>query len=105
MVNMANLDRSNQVHDLLLEIKGLLIAQDESYWIRGINGALAELLNDDGSTRRFGFENARAVYNSITQGGRGFGEYAIGMDDEKKRLDANGRLDELRTNLWRAFNS
>jgi hypothetical protein len=105
MVNMANVDRSKEAHELLLELKGLLIAQDESYWMRAINGALSELLDDEGSVRRFGFENARAIYNSITQGGRGFGEYHLWMDDETTRLNANGRLDELRTNLWRVFNS
>jgi hypothetical protein len=105
MVNMANLDRSKEAHELLLQLKGLLIAQDESYWMRGINGALSELLNNDGSIRQTGFENARSIYNSITQGGRGFGEYIIWMDDKEKRLSVNSRLDEIRTNLWRVFNS
>ena len=99
------MDRSKEAHELLPELKNLLIAQDESYWIRGINAALSELLDDDGSVRQFGFHNARAIYHSITQGGQGFAEYRIWMDDEKKRLRENGGLDELRTNLSRVFNS
>jgi hypothetical protein len=91
------------VVQLLSELRALLVSQGEANWLRGINAALAELTFADGELNAGGFGNARSIYRTMTAGGRGFSDYFVWSEDEAKRLKENQRLDELRSELWKAF--
>jgi len=90
---------------LLEELEGLLIAQNERNYIRGIRAVIAELRQPDGSVDVAGFENARSSYLHMTSGGRRFAEYCVWDDDYDTRRLANSRLDQIRHQLWWLFSS
>jgi len=88
---------------LLEELEGLLIAQSERNYIRGIRAAIAQLRKPDGSVDTDGFENACSIYRTMTIGGHCLSEYYIAEDDEN--LSANSKLDQIRDQLWWLFSS
>ena len=97
--------RATEALRVLSEMLAILDVQQESNWRRGIKAALAELTNEDGTVKPTGFENAGSIYRTMTSGGRGFAEYFIADDNERQRIAANRRLDELRDAAWSLFGS
>lgn len=88
---------------LLLELHAVLKENDETNWRHGIDAAIGELLHEGGAVNKAGFENARSIYKTMNEGGRGFAEYFVWSDDEDARIAANKKLDELRTKAWESF--
>ena len=68
-------ERSAEALHLLHELLALLEREGETNWRRGICAAVAHLSDDEGAVSSQGFEEARSIYRSMTQGGRGFAEY------------------------------
>lgn len=91
-------DRILEVRNLLEELRALLVRQGERNWIRGIDAAIAELDSKNG------FEAARSIYGSMSQGNGSFADYHIWIEDFDQRLAANKKLDELRAKVWQEFN-
>lgn len=88
---------------LLLELNSILKERGEVNWIRGIKAAIDELTSEDGTLNETGFENAKSIYKTMNEGGRGFAEYFVWLEDENKRIAANQKLDNLRIKLWEIF--
>jgi len=95
--------RSAEAHSLLLELRALLDQEGETNWRRGIGAAVALLSDEQGNVSPRGFEEARSIYRSMNAGGRGFAEYYIEGSSDAERIQANARLDELRSKLWTLF--
>jgi hypothetical protein len=87
---------------LLEELCALLRAEGENNVIRGVSAALDAL---DGSDPERGFAEARAIYRSIAAGPHPFSDYYIHRTDWADRVRANERLDRLRDELWRLFDT
>ncbi|GAA4337074.1 hypothetical protein GCM10023144_32240 [Pigmentiphaga soli] len=100
---MAPVYECEEIRRLLLELNSLLLNNGEENWRRGIKAAIGELTNGGGEVNSLGWENARSIYKTMNEGGRGFAEYFFWSDDETKRILANEKLDALRAKLWEAF--
>ena len=87
-------------YNMLIEIRSLLEKENENNWRRGIDAAISEMTNQDGTLNKIGFENARSIYKTMTAGGRGFSEYYIWKNNENDRIAENKRLDNLRAKAW-----
>ena len=96
-------EQAKEIRHLLLELDSFLKKHHELNWIRGVEAAIDELTGDDDSLNETGIKNARSIYKTMNDGGRGFAEYFVWMDDEDDRIAANKNLDRLRTSLWNAF--
>lgn len=95
--------KGEEARRLLLELDSILKERGEVNWVRGIEAAIGELTCNEGAFSESGFENARSIYKTMNEGGRGFAEYFVWLDDEDDRIAANRSLDSLRARLWDVF--
>ena len=102
-IDMNVVVKAKEVHHLLIELRSILKKQNEFNWIRGIEAAIGELSCDGDALTEANIENARSIYKTMNEGGRGFAEYFIWLDNEDDRIAANKKLDSLRAKLWNAF--
>lgn len=100
---MISTKKNEEILSLLLELHSLLKERSEANWIRGIQAAINEIACGDGRSNESGFQNARSIYKTMNEGGRGFAEYFIWQDNEVARIVANRDLDNIRARLWVAF--
>lgn len=98
---IVTLHKQIRATELLEKLLECLSHRGETNWIRGISAALGEiaLLTDEG------FANARSLYRTMMEGGRGFAEYCVWDEDESQRQKANKEIDGIRTELWEIFES
>ena len=95
--------QGEEARHLLLELSAILRAHGEVNWIRGVNAAIEELTCTNGALNEEGFGNAKSIYKTMNEGGRGFAEYYVWLSDEDDRIAANHNLDDLRVRLWSVF--
>lgn len=88
---------SERIKVLLSSVHELLLRQDEHNWLRGIAAAI-ETLDAEG-----GVKQARLIYESMSKGVGSFADYNIWINDFDARAQANKSLDNLREQLWDAF--
>lgn len=96
-------EKTGQAYELLNDLLSLLDEQKERNWSRGIRAALRELSGISGTVNADGFENAQSIYHAMVTGGRGFAEYYVWSESEVDRIEANKRLDNLRSKIWNIF--
>lgn len=96
---MINLHKQARAQELLSNLHECLSRTGETNWIRGVSAALREIdtLTDEG------FANARSIYHTMMEGGRGFAEYFVWEEDVSRRIKANKEIDGIRTELWEIF--
>lgn len=97
---LASVAHIEEALRLLTELRSLLEKEGDVNWRRGIEAAIHQLSNEDGTLNAAGLENARSIFKTMTAGGRGFAEYYIWKNDEDARIAANKRLDDLRAKTW-----
>lgn len=100
---MTVTDKGEEALRLLLELDSILEGRREVNWSRGIKAAIDELTCDDRTLNEAGFERARSIYKTMNEGGRGFAEYFVWLDEEDDRIAVNKNLDALRAKLWNVF--
>ena len=98
-----SITKAAEARQLLVDLRQILVDQGEANWRRGIEAAIGELSNSDGSLNASGFGAARSIYNTMMAGGRGFAEYYISKASEDERIAANDVLDDLRSKTWSVF--
>lgn len=96
---MTKIEKTARAEVLLTKLHGILAEQGETNWIRGVSAALSEL----SSHSEIGFENAKSIYRTMVEGGRGFSEYFFWNDEDDVRMDSNKCIDEIRSELWSIF--
>lgn len=91
---------ADEIRQLLVQVCNILEKHAENNWIRGIRATLGEIDADKSPT---GLERARTIYASLHHGKNGFADYNIWLEDFEERQKANSNLDDLRDDLWKAF--
>ena len=95
--------KAQEIRHLLLELRSLLEEYHESNWIRGIEAAIGELSRDSETLSEIDVRNARSIYKTMNEGGRGFAENFVWLSNEDDRIAVNKKLDVARAKLWKAF--
>ena len=98
---MMRIEQAARAEALLSKLHDILAEQGEKNWIRGISAAQSEL----SSHSEAGFENAKSIYRTMVESGRGFLEYFFWSDDEEVRIASNRLIDETREELWSIFDN
>ena len=95
---MSQHEQIDRARELFRELLDILTAEGESNWRKGVQGALSALDGPVELADSSGFEAARSIYRTMTQGGRGLSEFYA------RSFSENARLDEIRRQLWDIFN-
>lgn len=89
-----------EIRQLLIQVCNILERHAENNWVRGIRATLGEIDTDNSPDA---LDRARTIYASLNRGQGGFSDYNIWLDDFEERQKANSNLDDLRVQLWKAF--
>jgi len=100
---MNQQNKTNAIRNCLIDLQKIIEQQDDNEWLKGIKATINSLTNRDGSVSFAGFQDAKSIYKTMTEGGRGFSEYNIWSEDESERLCINKELDHIRSKLWVLF--
>ena len=98
---MSNNKKLVELNRYFLELKNILIQENEDNWIRGINA----ILNGIQSALKLN-KNAKATiisvgdtYSFMNSGNGSFSDFFIWREDFDERLEANKVLTNLRNNI------
>lgn len=100
---MNNIQKSNDLLKLFNELKQIMIEENESNWIRGVN-LIIEVLTPPGYGGKENADEAvryvSTTYRDMVSGNGSFSDFFIWRDDFDKREIANKKLDSVRSDIW-----
>jgi hypothetical protein len=90
----------DEIRSLFAEMKGILEAEGEANWIRGIELLLNTLSADHPSSDAEKMAYVRQTYRSMHAGAGSFADCYVQRSDFDERVKANKRFGEIKDRVW-----
>jgi hypothetical protein len=100
---MNSVKKSNDLLRLFIELKQVMIRENENNWIRGVNLIIEALSPPEYGGKGSADEAVRYVentYRNMVSGNGSFSDFFIWRDDFDDRVKANKELDRIKADIW-----